>query len=164
MEGLARYLGLVAVPVLFVLIAATTESQTATKEGVQAYIKSWVAAYTSHDTNAIVRLDPPTPGFGFRDLQPRSADRPYLDALKTFFASKEYYRVELNELHADVDGNVGLAWGFFTEDFKDKDRAPEKVRVRFTTTLKYDSGKWRPLLFHRDIQQFDPQGRYFRSP
>jgi hypothetical protein len=84
--------------------------------------------------------------------------------LKVFFAGFEYYRVTFNEVQTDVDGNIGLAWGFYAEEFKRKAQDLEKVRVRFTITFKYQKGRWRTLLYHRDIQQFDDQGRYLPSP
>jgi hypothetical protein len=36
----------------------------------------------------------------------------HLENLKVFFASFEYYRVTLNEVQTDVNGDIGLAWGF----------------------------------------------------
>jgi ketosteroid isomerase-like protein len=157
------------VPLLLVLVSSSGSAvaQTPTRSMVEAHIKAFVAAWASNDPEVIVRVDPPANGFGFRDLQPRQAERPlpaYKDALKAFFATKDYYRVELNELHTEVNGDVGLAWGFWTEEFNDKGQDPEKVRVRFTMTLKYDSNSWRTLLFHRDIQKFDERGRYLRDP
>jgi hypothetical protein len=82
------------------------------------------------------------------------------NGLKAFLARADYYRMHLDEVYSDVDGNIGLAWGFYTEDFKLKGRSPEKVRVRFTFTYKYDQGTWQTLLYHRDIQKFDDKGRY----
>ena len=70
----------------------------------------------------------------------------------------DYFRIELNELHTAVDGDVGLAWGFHTEDYKLKGQAPAKVRVRFAMTLNYERNRWRTLLYHRDIQKFDERG------
>ncbi len=152
--------------VFFVLIGLPQSgaAQTPTASMVERHIEAIVAAYTAHDSEAIARLDPAAPGFGFRTLQARRSDRPYVDALNSFFANQDYYRIELNEITAQVDGNAAVAWGFWTEDFKEKNRSPEKVRVRFTFTLKYDGNRWRTLLYHRDAQKFDEKGVYLRSP
>jgi hypothetical protein len=134
---------------------------------VESHVKEWVAAGNSNDPETAARLDPPANGFGYRELKSRSAEIPAstrLGNLKVFFASFEYYRITLNEVQTDVDGDIGLAWGFYTEEFKRKAQNPEKVRVRFSITFKYQQGRWRTLLYHRDIQQFDDQGRYLPSP
>jgi hypothetical protein len=75
----------------------------------------------------------------------------------------DYYRVELNDLQTKVDGNIGLAWGFYTEHFKRKGHAPEEIRIRFTRALRFDQGNWQTLLHHADIQQFDEKGNYLAS-
>ena len=130
---------------------------------VEAWVREWTSAYTAHDVDAVVRLDPPAPGFGYRDLQIRPAGRPVREGLKAFFASMDYYGIELNEVHTSVDGDVGLARGFFTENFREKGRTPEKVLVRFTQTLKFGPDGWRTRLFHRDVQAFDQKGKYLRQ-
>jgi ketosteroid isomerase-like protein len=141
---------------------ADTRGSVPSASMVEGWVREWVSAYTSHDVDAIVRLDPPAPGFGYRDLQMRAINRPVREALKAFFGNMDYYRIELNEIHTAVDGDVGLAWGFFTEDFRQKGRSPERLRVRFTQTLKYEPNGWRTLIFHRDVQPFDQQGKYLR--
>jgi ketosteroid isomerase-like protein len=138
-------------------------AQPLTAAMVESHVKEWLAAFASNDPEKAARADPPTNGFGWRALKARSAEMQFstwLETQKTFFAGMDYYRVQLNEVQAAVDGNIGLAWGFFTEDFKRKGHAPEKARVRFTTTLKYERGSWRTLLYHRDIQKFDEKGNY----
>ena len=39
-------------------------------------------------------------------------------------------------------------------------RDPEKVRVRFSLTMKKSQDGWDVLIGHRDIQRFDAEGRY----
>jgi ketosteroid isomerase-like protein len=130
---------------------------------VESHVKDWVAAASANKPEAIVRLDPAANGFGYRQLKARSADVPVpaqLDTVKAFLASVESYRVTLDEVQTEVEGDVGLAWGFYTEEFRHNGRNPEKVRVRFTFTFKYERGDWRTLLYHRDIQKFDEKGAY----
>ena len=70
----------------------------------------------------------------------------------------------VEELNIRVEGDLGLVWGFFVEDFKVKDRKPECVKGRFSMTLRYYEDKsWRILMGHRDIQKFDEQGMYIRE-
>jgi len=157
-------LGFLAAIFVLVGLSQSGAAQTPTASMVERHIQAIAAAYTAHDSQAIARLDPAAPGFGFRTSQPRRADRPYIDALNAFFANQDYYRIEINELTAEVDGDTAVAWGFWTEDFKEKNRSPEKVRVRFTFTLKYDGNRWRTLLYHRDSQKFDDKGAYLREP
>jgi hypothetical protein len=54
-----------------------------------------------------------------------------------------------------------VAWGFHTEDFKQRGKPPEVHRVRFSfTAIAGEDGQLRQVLSHRDIQPFDDQGRY----
>ena len=143
--------------------AAAAPAQTLTRAMVEAQIREWIAAYDSNDVDRVLKADPHADGFGWRVIGVRSSKTPESEragALRKFFGGMDYYHVLANELHADVDSDIGLAWGFFTEDFKQKGRAPEKLRVRFTSTLKYENGQWRTLLYHRDIQSFDGRGNY----
>jgi ketosteroid isomerase-like protein len=145
-------------------LSQSSAAQTLTKAMVEKHIQDIAAAYTAHDAQAVARLDPAAPGYGFRTVQPRTSARPYVDALNAFFATLHYYRIELDELNTEIVGDIAVAWGFWTEDFKEKNRNPEKVRVRITYTLKYDGKEWRTLLFHRDAQAFDTNGAYLRRP
>lgn len=137
-----------------------------TPSDVDQQVRASLAAWNAGDLDRIVD----TPGlsnndgigFGWRTKDPRVGEsREYqLETIRPFFATVEYYRITDEEIHTAVDGNVGLAWGFFTEEFHVRGRAPEKVRVRFTTVLKREAGTWRQLLFHRDAQPFDDKGNY----
>lgn len=144
-------------------IVLSASAQPPTPGMVEEHMKAWYAAWASKDPDTVARIEPPANGFGFRALAPRSLATPRaenLERIRNFFVSMEYFRIELNELHTAVDGDVGLAWGFHTEDFKIKGQAPEKVRVRFSVTLKRERNSWRTLFYHRDIQPFDERGRY----
>ena len=143
---------------------SAASGQTLTHAMIESHIRAILAAYSAHDAETVARLDPPAPGYGFRTMPARRADRPYIDGLKTFFGSLDYYRIELNEVQSSVDGNVAVAWGFWTEDFREKGRNPETVRVRFSFTFKYDGSRWQTLFYHRDNQKFDAQGAYLRNP
>jgi ketosteroid isomerase-like protein len=152
---------------LFALIlvpVSAASAQTLNHAMIESHIRAILAAYSAHDAEAVAGLDPASPGYGFRTSAARRADRPYVDTLKTFFASMDSYRIDLNEVQSAVDGDIAVAWGVWTEDFQQKGRAPETVRVRFSFTFKYDGSLWRTLFYHRDNQQFDAQGAYLRTP
>lgn len=101
-------------------------------------------------------------GYGFRTFEARmdSAGAAVDSAAQALVASMEYWRVTLDELHTSAVGDIGLAWGVYTEEFKAKGRRPETVRVRFTNTLMRDGRGWENLLYHRDAQAFGEDGSY----
>lgn len=105
-------------------------------------------------------------GYGFRTFSVRQAapDADTDQGIQSFASIMEYFRITLDELHTAVVGDVGLVWGVHTEDFQMIGQPPERVRVRFTNTLRWDGIRWRNLLYHRDAQPFDDRGRYIRSP
>jgi len=158
---------------LFGIPARVVWAQGITPSDVEQQVRASLSVWNTDDPIRIV--DTPGPGnnrgsgFGYRTRTPRAghtreeAEQSREDELavaRTFLASVEYYRATLDEIHTAVDGDIGLAWGFFTEKFLVRGRAPEKVRVRFTTALKREAGRWRQLLFHRDAQPFDEKGHY----
>lgn len=101
-------------------------------------------------------------GYGFRTFQARgdTAESNSNQTSQSILASMDYWRVTLDELHTSVVGEIGLAWGVYTEEFKVKGQPPETVRVRFTNTLRWDRQGWENLLYHRDAQLFGQNGRY----
>lgn len=94
-------------------------------------------------------------GYGFRSFEARAG-------APDSIPSMEYWRVTLDELHTSVDGNIGLAWGVHTEEFKLRGQPPETIRVRFTNTLKWNGQRWVNLLYHRDAQLFGVSGTYLK--
>lgn len=105
-------------------------------------------------------------GYGYRSLMPRAEIPPamHVQFTQLFFDMMERYEMTLDELNVKVDGNIGLAWGFHSEDFQVKNQPPEKVKVRFSMTLKQDETHgWRVLMGHRDIQPF-VNGMYIANP
>lgn len=101
-------------------------------------------------------------GYGFRTFQIRR-DTAASDSSQTppaLLASMEYWRVTLDDLQTSVVGDIGLAWGVYTEEFKAQGQPPESVRVRFTNTLRWNGERWENLLYHRDAQLFGKNGGY----
>ena len=153
----------VTASMVFSMAGRIVGAQGITPSDVEQQVRASLAAWNAGDLDRIVD----TPGlsnnvgigFGWRTRDPRVGEsREYqLETIRPFFAAVEYYRITDEEIHTAVDGDVGLAWGFFTEDFQVRDRAPEKIRVRFTTVFKREEGRLRQILFHRDAQSFDDQ-------
>ena len=94
-------------------------------------------------------------GYGFRTFQAR-------EGTPDSIPSMEYWRVTLNELHTSVVGDVGLAWGVHTEEFRETGQPPETIRVRFTNTLRWNGQGWENLLYHRDAQVFGDDEKYLK--
>ena len=101
-------------------------------------------------------------GYGFRTSQARgdTSESNSNEASQSLVASMEYWRVTLEELHTSVVGEVGLAWGVYTEEFKAQGQSADTVRVRFTNTLRWDGRKWANLLYNRDAQSFGEDGKF----
>jgi hypothetical protein len=137
-------------------------AQEPRRESLEQHVRELYGAWASGDPAKVAAIDDTAPGFGYRQRSARSVRTPsaYLESLKAFFGSLNYYRISIDELQTDVTGDVGLAWGVHTEEFQVKGRRAEKVRVRFTMTFRYEGQRWRTLLYHRDIQPFDKDGTY----
>jgi ketosteroid isomerase-like protein len=71
--------------------------------------------------------------------------------------------VELVDIDTSVASDIGLAWGVYAETFQIKGGPQEQARVRFSKVLKKETGGWKLLNYHRDIQPFDDQGVYPKS-
>src|SRR5262245_61194543 len=92
-------MGAFAMAIALTALSQNGAAQTLTKAMVEKHVQDIAAAYTAHDAQAVARLDPAAPGFGFRTIQPRNSARPYIDALNAFFASLDYYRIDVDELN-----------------------------------------------------------------
>ena len=105
-------------------------------------------------------------GFGYRTRAVRLASQADSDpaaaaaSIKGFFAVFDYFRVELDEVQTAVDGDVGIAWGYYTEEFQPKGGDRQVVRARFSGTWRREGDRWRQLLYHRDAAPFDDKGRH----
>jgi len=140
-----------------------------TEESLKASVEEGYLAWSERRTEDI---DPGySRGFGFRAKSPRSSNDKVPDVIEDWTRKKflarwldqmENYRTYIENMRFEIDGNVGMMWGFHIEEFKRKGKPPEKVRVRSSATYLYDpeSNKWRTLLSHRDIQVFDDSGEY----
>ncbi len=139
-----------------------------TEKEVEEVVRSGLAAWERRDVEAIVANSRGRGlGFGYRTKVERdrsgASDTEVARWTEAWLGTLENYRLRFEELHAAVDGDIGLAWGVYIEEFQHKGQPPERARVRFTTTLKMRADGWESLLYHRDIQPFDEDGNYPRS-
>src|SRR5438445_2146929 len=155
-------------------LGGSAQTKLPTKEKVEKEFRRICDLFNAKDVDALVQDSKVAVGFGWRTAAARSTgmanvsaadvaargNEPMRDAIKRFLDSMDYHHYTIEELHTSVEGDVGLAWGLFVEDFKIKGQPAEKARVRFTHVMKKEGEHWRPLLFHRDIQPFDEHGRY----
>lgn len=106
-------------------------------------------------------------GFGYRT----AAARDFSDIREAAYATisdrwrggLDRYQVELETFDTAVVGEVGLAFGWYVEEFQHKGQPPERARVRFSQSMVRDAEGWHVIHFHRDIQPFDENGQYPRS-
>jgi len=138
---------------------------TITKEEVAEAVRVWAHAWHTRDMQTIMAMEAQAVGFGFRpfawrnhpgNTYPAGRDR----SLEQFFGQKMSYSVALQELQTAVEGDVGLAWGVFLEQWQDKGQPPEQARVRFSKVLTRGAQGWQVVLYHRDIQPFAADGCY----
>ena len=100
-----------------------------TKDEVAEAVRAWCDAYDTHDIDTIVEMEASSLGFGFRTAAPRARGRIGREQLERFFSGVDYYRLTLESLETDTNGDVGLAWGVFIEHFQHKGQPPERARA-----------------------------------
>ena len=134
-----------------------------TPNDVEQHERDVFAAWDANDAERLVALNATGErGLGYRSrgIREFSSETAALEGLSKWYASMDYFKLKLDEIHTDVKGDTGIAWGVFTEQFQIKGREPETVRVRFTDVWQRDEKGWHLLIYHRDSQSFDEQGRY----
>ena len=138
-----------------------------TKEDVVDVIREWCEAWSTRDARAVATMESRAVGFGFRTIAWQNFgaldQRDRVHMLEELFGGMDSYRAELEDVQSSVVDGIGLGWGVFIEEFQETGRPPERARVRFSMALTKGATGWQVLLFHRDIQPFDEQGRYPRS-
>ena len=138
-----------------------------TEADVAEAMRDWVAAAQNRDFARVWAMESGGIGFGYRTLSARgmgSTTRDdYVKRMNAFFASFVSYDVKLETVETAVQGEIGMAWGTYTENFQVTGSAPERVRVRFSQVMSKGESGWRVIMFHRDIQPFDTSGAYPRS-
>jgi ketosteroid isomerase-like protein len=138
-----------------------------TSEEVEQATRDWIAAYNSGDVAKGAALETTGVGFGYRSRAsrnlPASGSVGYIEGIRQWYAQHDALRITFEELHTSVDGDIGVAWGVYIEEFQERGRPAERARVRFSQALRKDASGWHFILFHRDIQPFDDDGRYLRT-
>ncbi len=140
---------------------------TITMEEVEEATRDWLAAANARDVDKITAIEGAAVGFGIRTRAARNLgvdSSRYRAAVQQWLSGLDTYEGEFEELRTDVRDDVGFAWGVYVERFQLSGQPPELARVRFSHSMTRDAdGQLRMLMFHRDIQPFDAEGRYLRS-
>jgi ketosteroid isomerase-like protein len=138
-----------------------------TKEDVAEAVRAWCHAWHTRDVQTILAMEARAVGFGFRPFVWRdhvargeAQDR---QALERFFGQLDAYSLVPEDFETAVLGDTGMAWGTFMEKWHEKERPPERARVRFSKVLTRGTQGWQVVLYHRDIQPFADDGRYSRA-
>jgi ketosteroid isomerase-like protein len=155
------------------LTAASAQTKRPTKEDVEHEIRRLWAAQGSGNVDVMLPNAGRGINFGWRRAPMRTGgwavdpkevaahgDEAYRQVMRRFYDSMEYYHCNFEELHTSVEGDIGLGWGVYVEDFKPKGQPAERARVRLTMVLKKEGERWRTLMRHSDIEPFDENGRY----
>jgi len=136
------------------------------KEIARLWIKE-KEAWDNKDTDGIVKAIQGSCGFGIRGRDWRDTSYHTEERMRIGF---EPWLVKMEYLvHTDYDLNtwseedIGLAWGFYTEEFKHVGEPPEKVHIRFTSTYKRVGDSWVLVMTHKDMQDFNPDGSYIKK-
>ncbi len=129
---------------------------TITEEDVVEATRQWFQAYVDRDYRKAAAIESRAFGWardsrGFRDIRAIGEDA-YLQAVEQAMGGLESYRAEIEEIHTAVEGEVGMAWGVLSEEYKEKGRRPWRRRSRFSHVMVREEADWRMLLFHRDVQ------------
>ena len=139
-----------------------------TKEDVAEAVRAWCTAWQTRDLQTINAMEARAVGFGFRPFTRRDhVANARAEArerqLERFFNQKASYSLVLEDCETAVEGNIGLAWGTYLEQWQDQGQPPEQARVRFSKVLTRGERGWEVVLYHRDIQPFTADGRYPRA-
>ena len=134
-----------------------------TPKDVERRIRHEWEVWNSGDPDAIAANYSAPWGFGFRTREPRvplPTKEAYRHSVEQWQNTLDYYRIELDELHTTADGDVGIAWGYYHEEFQPKGGTPQVHHGRFSEVFKKDANGWRSLFYHREATPFDKNGRY----
>ena len=145
----------------------STEPPTLTPADVEERTRAVFEIWNSLDPDRIIELYTGGHGFGYRTRQtrpPYPSKEAYRAGLDSWLRSVKKYRIAIDEIHTAAEGNVGLAWGFYDEEFETPEGEAVVVHGRFSEVMKRDDDGWRTLLYHRDATPFDERGTYVPPP
>jgi hypothetical protein len=95
-----------------------------TKEEVAQAVRAWCTAFHTRDRQTIAAMEAQAGGFGYWPFAQRDhaaiGEEGSIQAIERFFGQMDFYRLELEDLQTSVTGDIGLAWGVYIEEFKEK--------------------------------------------
>jgi ketosteroid isomerase-like protein len=137
---------------------------------VEARCREVFAAWESLDAQKLADLYQGGTGFGYRSRDPRPpspSPETFHKNLQLWLDTFDHYALIPETIEADVDGEVGMVWGIYREEFTVKGREPEVVHGRFSEVLRKEPTEpsgWKTLFYHRDATPFDSEGQYLPPP
>jgi hypothetical protein len=134
-----------------------------TPEDVADRTRAVWEVWNTLDPDKIVDLYTGGHGFGYRTRAarpPYERKEDYRKGLIHWLDSIETYTIAIDELHTSAQGNIGIAWGYYREEFKEKGQEPVVMLGRFSEVIRRDADGWKTILYHRDMTPFDEQDRY----
>ncbi len=137
-----------------------------TADEVAQATRDWLGAFSLGELERAFSIESTSFGYGFRNRQWRdiaAAGDAYGRAIGQWFEGLSHYSLQFEELHSRVAGDTGFAWGVYVEETEAPGHPRERARVRFSHALQKDESGWHVLMFHRDIQPFEEDGRYPRA-
>jgi ketosteroid isomerase-like protein len=117
-----------------------------TKEEVAEAVRGWCTAWHTQDIQTIVAMEARAVGFGFRPLAWRDhiarSEDDYAQVLRRFFGQMDHYSLQPEDFQTSVTGEIGLAWGVYIEQWREKGHPPEQARVRFSKVFTRAVCNW----------------------
>ena len=119
------------------------------------------------DVDGIVQAIQGSCGFGIRGRDWRDfsyhTEENLRQLAEPFLVKMEYLRHVDIDLNTWSENDIGIAWGFYTEEFKHVGEPQDKVRIRFTSTYRRDGDNWSLVMSHKDMQPFNEDGTYVKK-
>ncbi|MBF0480931.1 MAG: SgcJ/EcaC family oxidoreductase [Desulfovibrionaceae bacterium] len=140
---------------LLVLLAAPV-AWAGPADDVRDAAAAWVAAFNSHDPDAILALyDPEAVFWGTTSPVLRAAP----EAIREYFQGlpgRPMVKITLGDAVARVSGDIGICAGSYTVS-DERDGRPVVAPARFSFTFRKRDGKWLILDHHSSVQPKAPQ-------
>ena len=141
-----------------------SESNASLEQDLRSFYTNQMDALNNRDVDTFL-VGFNRRGFGYRTMAPRTANDIPQSSMKQvieeWFETMKYIKVELKDFDVVIDGNIGLIWGYYVEDFQEVGKKPERNLVRFSETRRRtEGGHWETMISHKDIQPFDENGQY----
>ena len=133
---------------------ADTSSEDLKKELIEA-LNKWAEAWNTRNIDSVIEITGDAVGYGRRTVEPR--DKRKEDVMRDIY-EKWLDMMEVEELILKKDpivyvvGDTGLVLTAYVERSKPKGGEMKIFNVRCSFTFVRSEGKWKMVLYHRDMQ------------